>query len=68
MAGRTARAKCRQHIKHDGGASGAQAFVFELRENIFKLRELYSKNILVKVSPLVWPHRESPFARGQHDV
>ena len=43
MAGMTARAKCRQHIRHVWTASIAQAFVFELGENRFELGELYTK-------------------------
>ena len=44
MADRTARAKCRQNIRHVLSASIAQAFVFKLsRENKFKIRIVYSK-------------------------
>jgi len=41
LAGRTARANCRQHVRHILSASIAQAFVFELGQNKFKLGEMF---------------------------
>jgi len=54
MAGRTARAKCRQHKSHVVSVSIAQAFVFEFGENNFKLGE--HKKVIVILPPLTWPH------------
>ena len=45
MEGSTACAKYRQSMMHVLSALIAQAFVFKLREKIFKLGTLYSKKL-----------------------
>jgi len=47
MASRTSRVECSlgKHIRHVLSDSIKQAFVFDLAENRFKVKELYSKKI-----------------------